>query len=694
MANKRDLESLTGEENEPKRIHLSEVNLLRQEVGELKEEIAIVSRKIGEMCLSHGSTLSSLQFHSDYLETLSNKVANLNLDETNRDRRMDKIEQNARQQGNKMMQIDRDVQGLSRDMKTKNIVVNGLSEKKGENPMKIAVKFLKNISKTVSASDIESAYRLGNPGEMKRPLLVKFKSIETRNMIMQNKASLKKTKNLKKIFCNEDLPDPARKTRQIMREIGRYATKLGYENVRVTGNKIQIGDRTYHERDLALLPPELHIGNIKTRVIKGMLCFEGESSYLANSFPVHIKVNDNHFSSADQAFYYQMATFAGRTDYGNDIMKYDDPKILKKMGSKIEKSTEWEDKQLRILTGILILKFEQNPMLKEKLVKTGDMPLINCDTDNYWGAGRLLDSDQWDTSNEIPGRNMIGTILSNVRSRIRPAGEPNPSPNASPIAAAAKKIEKCVKSTVPTLKELATRIISNPPLGENPRNVQELDHDLSTGSIDLGGAMLKMLHNTLGMRQTKSLQLDISTTSKAKDYPKPRCDTNIGSIADTDPADTNINRSVGVENEHDEVKDTNDASNYEKSGSDKSSDISGSILDLTENSSASIDSLSIRSLQVEDIKNITTSEGRVDTEKLANLPFPSINVSKSLERSFAAMKAESTTSKKSRNIKKLDNQPPHSTPVSTITSRRPTRRSKRHADEKEKMDALLKDLNI
>lgn len=343
-------------------------------------------------------------------------------------------------------------------MKSKNIVVNGLSEKKGENPMKIAVKFLKNISTGKSAIDTENAYRLGNPGEDKRPLLVKFKSIETRKVVMQNKASLKKTKNLKKIYCNNDLPDPARKTRQEIREIGRYASKTGYENVKMLGNKMQIGDKIYHERDLALLPPDLHLGNIKTREIKGMVCFEGEASYLTGSFPVPIKVNDKHFSTADQAFYYQMAAFAGHTDYGKDIMECDDLKTLKKMGSKIEKS-EWESKQLRILTGIFILKFEQNPELKEKLVKTGNMPLIFCEEDKFWGVGRLLDSDQWDKTNDIPGRNTIGTILSNVRSRIRPAGEPTVGPNASPIAVAAKKIEQTLKTKiVPTLKELAERV--------------------------------------------------------------------------------------------------------------------------------------------------------------------------------------------------------------------------------------------
>lgn len=477
MASKREADPTDGDGDEkaPKKIHsvtqtqgtssdadkiMPDVNLLRQEVGELRDEIATISRKIGEICLSHGSTITSLQFHSDYLETLSKKVTDLNLDGTNRDTRMDKIEQIARQHNNRLVKIDRNVQDISRDAKSKNIVVNGLAEKKEENPVKAAVKFLKNISSGISAIDIENAHRLGNPGDTKRPLLIKFKSIEMKKAIMQKKASLKKSKNLKKIYCNDDLPDTARKIRQEIREIGRHATRLGYEDVKVTGNKIQIDGKIYHERDLALLRPDLHMGNIKTREIKGMLCFKGEASYLASSFPTSIKMNDKHFSSADQAFYYQMASFAGRTDYGKEILEYDDPKALKKMGSKIEKDAEWEDKQLRILTGIFILKFEQNHTIREKLMDTGDIPLVYCDMDKYWGAGRLMDSDQWNKSNDIPGRNMVGTILSNVRSRLRPAGGTNLSLNASPIAIAAKKIDKG-REPLPTPKELAQGNYSN-----------------------------------------------------------------------------------------------------------------------------------------------------------------------------------------------------------------------------------------
>lgn len=657
-------ESLIGGENP------TEVQLLRREVGNLRDEIEAVTNKIGQMCLSHGSVITSIQFHTDYLESLSKKVANIELESKQRDIRIDRGEQKLKQQGNKLIMIDRTVQDLSKETKSKNIVINGLNERKGENACKIAVKFLKHITKGVSASDIENAYRLGTPGENKRPLLVKFKSTETKKNIIQKKASLKNVKGLKKVFCNEDLPESARQLRQNLREIGKYAVKIGYEGVKVSGNKIQINDKVYHERDLTLLPKELHLHNIKTRLIKGMICFEGSSSYLSSSFMAPLKMNDKHFSSADQAYYYQKAQFAGRTDYGNDIMECDNTKALKKMGLKIEQTPEWEDKQLRILTGIFILKFQQNPSLMEKLINTKDTPLLNCDLDTYWGTGRLLDSDEWEKSSDIPGRNMIGTILSNVRSRLMPAGGPGTSPNVSPVTDDPKK--KVMVQGL-TAKEIAMKI--KPVIlqrkeenGSDEKGIGTAQgagapsQEDSFGSIDHGGAMLKMLHTTMGATQTENDPKEEEVTHK---------------------------NTSGISHKSVNKSGTEDKAEEESICSVKSSN-SSSLLDLDEDSSALIDSFSVRDEHLHELVNTTLRGNIPNREKLANLPFPTANVSKSLERSMRAMNGEEDRNE----MEKEDSQLIHSTPVNTVTSRRPARRSKRKADEKAKTDALLKELNL
>lgn len=87
-----------------------EIATASQKVGEeLRDEIAMVSKKIGEICLSHGSVLKSLQFHSDYLETLNDKAAKLDLVAQASVVRMDKMGHQIRDQGNKIIRVDQEV---------------------------------------------------------------------------------------------------------------------------------------------------------------------------------------------------------------------------------------------------------------------------------------------------------------------------------------------------------------------------------------------------------------------------------------------------------------------------------------------------------------------------------------------------------------------------------------------------------
>lgn len=172
-----------------------EIAMASQKVGEeLRDEIAMVSKKIGEICLSHGSVLKSLQFHSDYLETINDKVFKLDLGLQADDKRMEKIDRKLRDQGNKLIRVEHEVQDYGREVKARNIVINGLSEKKAENTAKLVATFLETIVPNLKVKDIENAYRMGTPGESKRSILVKFKSMETKKDVMAKKSSLKDKK--------------------------------------------------------------------------------------------------------------------------------------------------------------------------------------------------------------------------------------------------------------------------------------------------------------------------------------------------------------------------------------------------------------------------------------------------------------------------------------------------------------------
>lgn len=282
------------------------------------------------------------------------------------------------------------------------------------------------------------------------------------------------------------------------------------------------------------------------------------------------------------------------------------------------------------------------------------------------------------------GRNVIGTILSNVRNRLRPAGGPQLSINASPVAVAAKKMDE-YEGTAPSVREMAAEIAPTviPPsiLDNKEKENTEINLDLSKDSIDLGGSMLKMLHERLGVKSTKSNAVSLNELP-----------TKLTKISENDVSKNKTDTSVTTE-----LTEEDNESGKNQDEPEKTSNSSSSLEDLDESTTATIDSISVRSDHTADIANLTLSDGKLDKEKVTNLPFPQMNISRSLEKSFMDLQNKSRVSSRATKIigNEEQSQPSRcSTPVSTVTSRKQPRRSKRHLDEKEKMNALLKDLDL
>lgn len=63
-----------------------------------------------------------------------------------------------------------------------------------------------------------------------------------------------------------------------------------------------------------------------------------------------------------------------------------------------------DNMKIEIMFKILLLKFKQNPMLKEKLLNTGLRPLINISSNLFWG-----------TNSNQHGMNHVGRLLSKLR---------------------------------------------------------------------------------------------------------------------------------------------------------------------------------------------------------------------------------------------------------------------------------------
>lgn len=235
------------------------------------------------------------------------------------------------------------------------------------------------------------------------------------------KSALKDRKDLNKVFCNDDLTDKNRKIRQKIRLIAKFASAQGYKDVKAKGNKLILDGRSFNEKELTLLPSGLRIENVVTRNVGLGIGFYGEHLYLSNQFPSRIRMNGLRFLCAEQAFYYFKGIICQYEDTSLEIMKMIDPNEMKVLGERIPTCTEWERKKEKLMKSVLLHKFDQNQVLKEKLINTGKYSLLECATDMYWSPGQVLDSPNWNKSFNYKGTNRLGHLLEEIRDRYPPA---------------------------------------------------------------------------------------------------------------------------------------------------------------------------------------------------------------------------------------------------------------------------------
>jgi ribA/ribD-fused uncharacterized protein len=108
--------------------------------------------------------------------------------------------------------------------------------------------------------------------------------------------------------------------------------------------------------------------------------------------------------------YFQAMKFVGQPDE-EEIRSIASPMIAARMGRDRKRPLrrDWEAVKDDIMRAAVLAKFTQHSALRELLLSTGDAPIIEHTTnDRYWG-------DSGDGS----GRNMLGTILMEVRAKLR-----------------------------------------------------------------------------------------------------------------------------------------------------------------------------------------------------------------------------------------------------------------------------------
>lgn len=130
--------------------------------------------------------------------------------------------------------------------------------------------------------------------------------------------------------------------------------------------------------------------------------FRGEYSFLSNFHPCSVKLDNLVFPSVEHAF-----QAAKTIDPSERVMikNLKTPKGAKMKGKKVKLRNDWESVKVGIMTELVYKKFKNDQTLKQKLLETGTIKLVEGNNwgDRFWG----------ETSKG--GRNILGKILMEVR---------------------------------------------------------------------------------------------------------------------------------------------------------------------------------------------------------------------------------------------------------------------------------------
>ncbi len=132
--------------------------------------------------------------------------------------------------------------------------------------------------------------------------------------------------------------------------------------------------------------------------------FRNQYYFLSNFYECLVSYNGITYRNAEAAFQAQKTL-------DNDIRKQFEAMSAseaKKQGRRISLREDWEDVKVDIMRDIVLAKFEQNPELSDKLIKTDGMCLIEGNNwgDRTWGM----------VGNE--GMNLLGNILMETRETL------------------------------------------------------------------------------------------------------------------------------------------------------------------------------------------------------------------------------------------------------------------------------------
>ena len=139
---------------------------------------------------------------------------------------------------------------------------------------------------------------------------------------------------------------------------------------------------------------------------KAVTSFRGAYDFLSNMYSVTFAWDGRTYQNSEAAF--QSAKTLDPLE--RDAFSGMNGVTANRAGKKVALRRDWEDVKVGIMEEVVRAKFGQNPELKERLIATGGMELMEGNNwhDTFWGVN----------AKTLEGENRLGQILMKIREEL------------------------------------------------------------------------------------------------------------------------------------------------------------------------------------------------------------------------------------------------------------------------------------
>ena len=377
----------------------------------MQKDLSDIKKEMGELT-------RTIEFSQQDIDDLQVRMAAEEERTLNLQIQVEKLEAERNEWRQAQEHLQRQITSLEAHSRRDNLVFENVAEEEGENCAQKLASIIKKDLGIQTSIQFSRVHRLHSDNKP-RPLIAKFHFFPHRDLVWSRRSSLKGNV----IRMREDYPNSISKDRAVLAPFVRAAYNNSMK-AKLVKDKLIVDGTVYSAADVTSgnVPEMLKPRNVfekKTEDGQHYL-FASRHSPFSNWHDAPFTLNGVTYTCSEQYYLSKMAQASNDTKRAQGIMETAEPSTMKRIARKIKvNESMWKKERDEHMKAAISAKFAQNDNLKQDLIKTHPLMLVECNMyDPYWSCGMSIFSKDIEDSTIWKGKNALGRLLTELRKEL------------------------------------------------------------------------------------------------------------------------------------------------------------------------------------------------------------------------------------------------------------------------------------